>query len=194
MGIEQTLLAWACFAVQTARRLYECLYIQKSGPKSSMWIAHYLVGLLFYSATSVAVWIEGSAALAAFDFSPKTLWALINAPTLKSFMGIITFLLASGVQHDCHAYLASLQKYSLPQHPFFRGIVCPHYTAEVAIYLAIALLAAPQGQLLNRTVAAAAGFVATILTVAAGTNREWYRRKFGAEKVKGRWCILPGVY
>jgi 3-oxo-5-alpha-steroid 4-dehydrogenase 3 len=136
----------------------------------------------------------GIDAIAAFSFTPGRLKGLINAPSLKSFFGLITFFLASGVQHDCHAYLASLEKYSLPVHPFFRGVVCPHYTAEVVIYLAIAVLAGPRGEVVNKTVGAGAVFVAVILGVAAGTNKEWYREKFGEEKVRGRWCILPKVY
>jgi 3-oxo-5-alpha-steroid 4-dehydrogenase 3 len=60
MGIEQVFLAWACFTAQVSRRLYECLYIQRRGSKSRMWILHYFVGLLFYAFMSVGVWIEGS--------------------------------------------------------------------------------------------------------------------------------------
>jgi 3-oxo-5-alpha-steroid 4-dehydrogenase 3 len=60
MRIEQVLLAWACFTAQVTRRLYECLYIQRPGSTSRMWILHYVVGLLFYTFMSVGVWIEGS--------------------------------------------------------------------------------------------------------------------------------------
>jgi 3-oxo-5-alpha-steroid 4-dehydrogenase 3 len=132
-------------------------------------------------------------AIAGFSFSYWRVRSLVDAPSLKSFIGIIVFLLASGAQHDAHAYLASLQKYSLPQHPLFGKVLCPHYTAEVLIYAAIALVAAPRGALLNKTVAAGTLFVATILGVAAGDNRRWYRNKFG-EGVKGRWALVPGVY
>jgi len=66
MAIEQVVLAWACFLAQVARRLYECLYVQRSGGgggrASRMWVAHYLVGLLFYAAMAVAVWVEGTGA------------------------------------------------------------------------------------------------------------------------------------
>ena len=59
MGIEQVVLVWMCFIAQVGRRLYECLYVQKSGSESRMWVAHYLVGLLFYAAMAVGVWVEG---------------------------------------------------------------------------------------------------------------------------------------
>jgi len=136
----------------------------------------------------------GVGAIDAFGFTPKALFGLVDAPSLKSFVGLTVLFVASGAQHDCHVYLASLEKYSLPTHAFFRGVVCPHYTAELAIYLAIALIAAPRGALVNPTVFSGAVFVAAILSVSAGRNREWYREKFGDEAVKGKWCILPGVY
>jgi 3-oxo-5-alpha-steroid 4-dehydrogenase 3 len=106
---------------------------------------------------------------------------------------LIVFFLASGAQHDAHVHLASLEKYSLPQHPFFRIVLCPHYMAEVLIYAAIAVVAAPQGRVVNATVAAGTAFVAVILGVAAGENKRWYQSKFG-EKVRGRWALVPGVY
>lgn len=134
------------------------------------------------------------AAIDAFKFSPTALKGLVNAPSLKSFVGLILLFVASGAQHDCHTYLASLKKYSLPTHTFFRAVVCPHYTAEVVIYLAISVIAAPRGAVVNTTVFAGAVFVAAILSVSAGRNREWYRQKFGEEAVRGKWCIIPGVY
>lgn len=115
-------------------------------------------------------------------------------PSLRTFLCLPLFLFASGVQHDCHHYLFSLKKYSLPTHPLFRTIVCPHYTAECVIYLSLALLAAPPGELVNKTLLAALGFVAVNLGVTAGTTKNWYMQKFGADAVRDRWNMLPGVY
>jgi 3-oxo-5-alpha-steroid 4-dehydrogenase 3 / polyprenol reductase len=58
-SIHQVVLAWTCFLLHTGRRLLECLYIQKQG-KSRMWITHYLLGMVFYAATAVSIWIEGT--------------------------------------------------------------------------------------------------------------------------------------
>ena len=78
---------------------------------------------------------------------------------MRTFLGILLFILASGFQHDCHAYLASLKTrkpsptsapaspnpssatastYKLPEHPAFAYLIAPHYTAECLIYLALA--------------------------------------------------------
>jgi 3-oxo-5-alpha-steroid 4-dehydrogenase 3 len=68
MRIEQVLLAWTCFLAQVCRRLYECLFVQKSGGGSSrMWFVHYLLGIAFYSAMAVSVWIEGTGMVAPYQ-------------------------------------------------------------------------------------------------------------------------------
>jgi 3-oxo-5-alpha-steroid 4-dehydrogenase 3 / polyprenol reductase len=58
MTLEQIYLCWALMFFQGSRRLYECLVINKSS-KSRMWILHWAMGLAFYTAMSMAVWVEG---------------------------------------------------------------------------------------------------------------------------------------
>jgi 3-oxo-5-alpha-steroid 4-dehydrogenase 3 len=110
------------------------------------------------------------------------------------------------MQHDCHAYLAALKKpkktaggetkaeYRLPEHPAFNLSLTPHYFAECLIYLSLSILAAPKGALLNWTLVSALAFVAVNLGVTANGTRKWYREKFGAQAVKGRARMLPGLY
>lgn len=117
-----------------------------------------------------------------------------SAPSLKTMISIPIFILASGVQHDCHAYLASLPKYTLPVHPIFQLLVCPHYTAECLIYLSLAIISAPRGAIVNRTMFTALVFVTVNLSVTAATSKEWYERKFGREAVAHRWKMIPFVY
>lgn len=104
------------------------------------------------------------------------------------------FILASGVQHDCHAYLASLKKYSVPEHPIFRHLVCPHYFVECLIYLALAIVAAPSGRLVNWTIMCALVFVGVNLGVTADGTKSWYMQKFGAESMSGKWRMIPYVF
>lgn len=125
--------------------------------------------------------------------SPANL-LVFSKPSMKTFVAVPIFILASGIQHDCHEYLASLKKYTLPEHHLFRSVVCPHYTSECFIYLAIAILAAPKGQMLNGTVLSGMGFVVSNLAVTADSTRKWYVEKFGAEKLKGRWRMVPYIY
>ena len=118
----------------------------------------------------------------------------LSALNLKAIIGIPVFILASGVQHDCHAHLASLPKYTLPMHPIFQSFICPHYTAECLIYLSLAFTAAPKGALINRTIFTAFVFVSANLTVTAATSKEWYERKFGKDAVAHRCIMIPGLY
>ena len=119
---------------------------------------------------------------------------LSNVPTLRTFLCLPVFLFASGLQHDCHQYLFSLKRYTVPDHPLFSLVVCPHYTMECIIYLSLALLAAPPGQFVNRTLLCSLFFVVVNLGVTAATTRRWYAEKFGQQAVQGRWRMIPWVY
>jgi len=117
-----------------------------------------------------------------------------SKPSMKTFIAVPIFILASGIQHDCHEYLAGLKKYTLPESPYFKLIVCPHYTSECLVYVALAIVSAPEGHIMNRTVLAGLGFVVSNLAVTADSTRNWYVAKFGTEKLKGRWRMVPYIY
>lgn len=110
-----------------------------------------------------------------------------------------------------HAYLAHLKTssstnkdpnepvqptstYKLPTHPAFAPLICPHYTAEVVIYLALAINAAPKAQWVNGTLGTAAVFVGVNLGVTAYGTREWYVKTFGEASLRGKWRMLPFLY
>ena len=114
MRFEQVKIAWLMLLVQGGRRLYECLSLSKEDifsventSTSKMWGGHWLLGLAFYAATSVAIWVEGVWALEEHELSYRDL--IFQAPTLRTVFGVVIFLLASGFQHDCHAYLVYLK-------------------------------------------------------------------------------------
>ena len=115
-------------------------------------------------------------------------------PTLRGSIGIPVFILASGLQYDCHHYLSALQKYTVPEHPAFEKVICPHYFAECVIYLSLAIVAAPSGSLLNWTIACALCFVVVNLGVTADGTRDWYLRRFGHDAVSRRWRMIPLLY
>lgn len=128
----------------------------------------------------------------------STFWpvgdATISAPSIRTLLCLPIFLIASGVQHDCHFYLASLKKYTLPSHPAFNSVICPHYTAECMIYVSLIFIAAPEGQLVNKTLLSALVFVVVNLGVTADMNKQWYFQIFGKEKVENRWRMIPFVW
>ncbi|KAF8863854.1 3-oxo-5-alpha-steroid 4-dehydrogenase-like protein [Acephala macrosclerotiorum] len=189
MTSNQVFLAWLFMTIQGSRRLYESITLTKPS-QSKMWVGLWLIGIVYYIFMGLSVWIEGIDALShghvvGLDFSK---------PSAKTVIAVPIFLLASGIQHDYHKHLASLKKYTLPQHHLFQYIICPHYTSECLIYVAIAIVAAPKGYFLNRTVLAGLGFVASNLGVTADATRKWYVERFGAEKLAGRWRMFPYVY
>lgn len=118
----------------------------------------------------------------------------LSAPSLRTILCIPVFVLASGIQHNCHVYLASLPKYTLPTHPIFQNLVCPHYTMECLIYLSMAFLAAPERAWINRTILAGLVFVSVNLGVTSSTSKEWYETRFGKDKVSGRWKMIPSIF
>ncbi|KAI9048971.1 hypothetical protein LZ554_006820 [Drepanopeziza brunnea f. sp. 'monogermtubi'] len=191
MTVNQVFLAWTLMAIQGSRRLYESITLTKPS-QSKMWIGLWLIGMAYYAIMGISVWIEGSAVL---DHVGR--WGSLlefGNPSAKTLIAVPLFLLASLAQHDCHVYLASLKKYTLPQRYLFRKVVCPHYACECLIYIAIAIVAAPPGQMLNSTVLAGLGFVASNLGVTADSTKKWYMEKFGAVNVVDRWRMIPYVY
>lgn len=59
MGLGQTYVVAALMAVQGMRRLYESYFVARMG-KSPMWFVHWMLGLAYYTAMGLGVWIEGS--------------------------------------------------------------------------------------------------------------------------------------
>lgn len=62
------------------------------------------------------------------------------------------------------------------------------------IYLSLALVAAPPGQVANKTLLTCLAFVAVNLGVTARTTKQWYEQKFGREAVQNRWLMIPWLY
>ncbi|KAJ5764211.1 hypothetical protein N7533_002892 [Penicillium manginii] len=197
MSLSQVLVCWILLAMQGSRRLWESSSFAKPST-SKMWFVHWILGLGFYLAAGVAIWIEGSEALMNFNITLDYI-KITRAPSIRTFLCVPLFLMASGMQHDCHHFLFSLKKYTLPDHPIFRAVVCPHYGAECVIYLSLAFLGAPRGQSVNKTLLACSAFVAVNLGLTARTTKQWYLEKFGGDKddleqIKSRWLMIPYIY
>ncbi|PHH88371.1 hypothetical protein CDD83_7616 [Cordyceps sp. RAO-2017] len=187
--LGRVFVAFAMLAVQGTRRLYECRFVLRPS-KSPMLVPHWLLGIAFYTFMGLAVWIHGSGAILAAWTSGRP--AIVVTPRVPSAVAL--FLMASLKQNECHCYLAGLKKYTLPSEGLFRHLVCPHYSCECVIYLAIAFVAAPPGSLFNPSVLCGLVFVAGNLGVTARTTKQWYARKFGADNVAGRWAMIPFVF
>lgn len=131
MSLTQLVICCALLAVQGSRRLWESFIFSKPS-SSQMWFMHWLLGLGFYLAAGVAIWIEGSGALLTNKLNIAHL-QMTNAPSLRTFVLIPLFLVASGLQHDSHHYLFSLKKIHPPGASYVpRGLSVPT-TAQSAL-------------------------------------------------------------
>lgn len=81
MSADQTIVAWALMSVQGTRRLLESM-TTRTLSKSNMFIAHWLLGIVFYLAMGVAVWIEG--------LGMRTLAYLVVARHVNRLVGVNT--------------------------------------------------------------------------------------------------------
>ncbi|KAK1827923.1 hypothetical protein QBC39DRAFT_313958 [Podospora conica] len=180
----QTAAVWAMVLLQAGRRVYEHAAVMRAS-RSTMWFVHWVLGLGFYLALSVAVWVEGSGAI---------LGARTAAGGWKVAVAVPVFVFAWVNQHRCHKHLAGLKKYSLPSDGLFRHLVCPHYACECLLYFSLAVAGAPEGRWVNRTLLCATAFAVVNLGVTAAGTRRWYADKFGQEAVAKKWNMIPFVF
>ena len=61
------------------------------------------------------------------------------------------------------------------------------------IYLSMALIAAPVGEVVNKTILMSLVFVIVNLGITATMTKGWYQEKFGKEMVSRRWRMIPFV-
>ncbi|KAL1600624.1 3-oxo-5-alpha-steroid 4-dehydrogenase [Paraconiothyrium brasiliense] len=184
-------VVWALVLLQGTRRLLES-YVYTSSSKSRMWFAHWILGLVFYLATNVAVWVESGADIVRHR---KANQAMLGWRTAVLVPAVLT---AQLLQHSYHAYLYRLRNqnngYQLPSHPLFPNLLCPHYTCDIAVYLLLSFLGAPAGHAINWTLATAALFTAVNLGVTAAGTKKWYEQKFGKDKVSARRRMIPWLW
>ena len=149
-------------------------------------------GLLFYVVSILSPTIDelriashSSSASPSQPPSPFSLSPLLTLPL---------FLAASLWQHSSHRTLASLRSptpphpptYAVPTRGSFRLLVCPHYTAEVLIYLAFWCVRWSALQALVLL------WVLVNLCITAGKTREWYAQRW--PHLASRWCVMPWLY
>ncbi|KAK1476226.1 3-oxo-5-alpha-steroid 4-dehydrogenase [Colletotrichum abscissum] len=114
-------------------------------------------------------------------------WALMALQGTRRLYECL-FVMRPGSSRMC------LKKYSLPEEGLFRYLICPHYTCECLIYLGLAMIAAPKGYMVNRTLMGALWFIVANLGTTADGTKQWYAQKFGAEKVASKWRMIPFVF
>lgn len=195
--------------LQIGRRLYEVNNVERPSQNARMHVSHYMIGIGFYGAMVFAAWLEGAANLGVWDISqqPSQLFdtSLILRPHVLLGFGI--FIYASRHQHVCHRILAQIRMkslsspsssqttlYQIPRGDWFETVVCPHYLADILIYVALCVL----NKFQNLTFVAGLIWTTLNLSITAGETERWYKKSFGSKYSntfkRGRWIIIPGIY
>jgi len=200
--------------IHLCRRAYECVYVHAWG-NGKMHVGGYVLGLLHYAFVPFVVidsdWCCGD------DFARDP------APSIMQMaLGALLCCYGQAQQHIHHKILADIRKgdasssfgrYSIPMGRWFNTVSCPHYLAEILIYVAFAIMlnedmppcgtfVQPNSQLAMSSVFGLRRYkhlilciwVATNLTVSAHKSHGWYKRHFGSKYPKHRKAIIPLIF
>lgn len=178
------------FTCHTTRRLLECLLMTHS-EKSYMSILAYFVGITHYVATPLTHALE----LQTIEQNVDN-----GFPRLEQVIAIGLFVWSSFHQWKCHSILAKLKidmnkpknktcerPYGIPRGDWFDTISCPHYFAEILIYLSLAIAMS------NKSSWHILFWVASNLSISARRSHNWYLTTF-KRKYPRRNILLPYIW
>jgi 3-oxo-5-alpha-steroid 4-dehydrogenase 3 len=204
--IQQSTMLLLCeilYTMHVFRRLVECIYIHKFS-NARMHIGHYLFGLAFYFMLPITILASDSSIVKAMVNPESAVHCSIRSYPRKlsgwHAVVLIVFGLASYCQHTSHKVLAGLRgganptkrsvlQYSMPSGGYFDACSCPHYAAEICIYLSLALGMGP------RCVSLWMACMATVvnLSFTAVQTHRWYKKTFN-DYPKNRAALVPGLF
>ena len=127
-------------------------------------------------------------------------------------IGVCLCLYGQYQQYRHHVLLANLRKgpssktedpdkkssttYSLPTDGWFQWITCPHYLAEILIYVSFTILLElekPHGLYHGMRHVLVLIWVASNLTLSARINHQWYLKNLPPALIKGKKAIIPYI-
>ncbi|KAF0498884.1 3-oxo-5-alpha-steroid 4-dehydrogenase-domain-containing protein [Gigaspora margarita] len=202
--VTECIIGLVMLQVQTIRRMYECFFIERPSVGAKMHVGLYILGLAFYLATGLSVFIEGIGNFGILDSKDNepNLFTIhsTNFLSWNILLAISVFIYASHHQYILHKNLALLRLksssvssqplYSIPKGDWFDHISSAHYTAEIIIYFSFVILT--KG--FNLTIWLTFIWTIVCLGIIAKNSEKWGREKFGEEWPKNRWIIMPGIY
>ena len=197
--------------MQSCRRIYETNFVSIYSGKlvkdylnsiykniclfsdNSINFVHYLTGYLFYSSLGYVTYSSIKNSQSSNEF-----------PGLSSWLFFSLFIFASYIQYNSHVILARLRtdkpfseehsqhNYHIPRAGLFRLITCPHYLAEILIYLSMYQLT-PYTSSLNFSWLILVLFVIANQLVASLVTHRWYSAKFGDKFSPQVKAVIPFV-
>lgn len=188
-----TLLAVSLLWIHSLRRLLECFYVSVySG--GVIHLAQYCLGIGYYFLLGITVLDH-----AHLDYKKVTVTELLLQLHWYHLFGCLLYIWASLHQHRCHVILADLRKdksgkivtmkHVMPSGDWFEIVSCPHYFAELLIYISIAFLFG----LAHLTWWLLVLFVLFNQSLAAILCHEFYYQKFDSYPAH-RKALIPFVF
>ncbi|XP_071504267.1 polyprenal reductase-like [Diadema antillarum] len=185
-------IAIMVIVVHAFRRILECLFVSVYS-KSNMHVAHYLAGIFFYSLQGFSIIGEGPQVHS--EGVPHTMSEMMKNLRVNHIVGVLVFLWASWHHHRAHEIFASLRstakdvnRHMIPRGDWFEYVSCPHYLAEILIYISLGLILGPAQQTWWLVLA----FVVSNQTAASLEVHRWYRAKF-EDYPKDRKAFIPFI-
>ncbi|XP_029443387.1 polyprenol reductase isoform X2 [Rhinatrema bivittatum] len=175
--------------LHSVRRLMECLFLSVFSPgvihfvQYCFGLGYYIIiGLTILSQVSLDAWTN-----------------LLEQARWHQVLGILIYIWASCHQFKCHVILASLRKsesgevvnldHSVPYGDWFESVSCPHYFAELVIYVGMSVTFGGW----NLTWWLVVMYVLFNQALAAVLCHEFYQKNF-VSYPKHRKALIPFVF
>ncbi|CAG2114371.1 unnamed protein product [Medioppia subpectinata] len=193
---ESVLVAMCLLQLQVSRRLYECTQLSVYARDGKMALIHYLCGFSFYFGVGLSLLAEASGFQSTNGSSRDLILRNLCLP--NHVIGVSLFLFFSFVQFKSHVILAELRKdskgrvvtygHSIPNGHWFEYVSCPHYLAEILIYLCLSLVLSGRSSYWWLV----CSFVVANQVVVGLFNHKWYLQHFH-NYPKHRKAVFPFV-
>ncbi|XP_053559935.1 polyprenol reductase isoform X1 [Bombina bombina] len=191
-GELSVVLALTLVWLLSVRRLMECVFVSVFSD-GVMHLVQYCFGLGYYLLIGVTIISQCSLSntVPAEDLLMQADWYHV--------LGVMLYIWASALQHRCHVMLANLRKskmgtvitmnYAVPSGDWFDKVSCPHYFAELLIYISIAIVLG----IWSTTWWLVVIYVLFSQALAAALCHEFYHEKFDSYPVQ-RKAFIPFVF
>ncbi|XP_071980318.1 polyprenal reductase [Engystomops pustulosus] len=192
-GELSTLLALSLLWIHSLRRLLECLYVSVYSA-GVIHLAQYGLGIVYYFLLGITVLDHTQ-----MDYRKVTVQELLLQLHWYHIFGFLLYTWASFHQSRCHMILANLRKdksgnivtmkHVMPSGDWFERVSCPHYFAELLIYISVAFLFG----LTHVTWWLLVLFVLFNQSLAAVLCHEFYHQKFDSYPAQ-RKAFIPFLF
>ncbi|XP_054711641.1 polyprenol reductase-like [Uloborus diversus] len=189
---ESVVIVSVLLSLQVIRRCYECFFVSIYSD-AKMNVFHYIVGLTFYFGAGLSLIHDAPG----FENTEKNMNASYITGdwfTWQHYVGAAIFVAAFLLQFQTNIQFASLRKkgksvttdHYMPSGGGFEYISCPHYFAEIVMYLAVCLIF--KGR--SYTWWLLCLWIVTNQVITGLMSHQWYLQKFEKYPVK-RKAVIP---